>query len=107
MRVFLIADLQRKVGFGEGGDGVLVRVVGDELVSRPVTKAHAQFALAAIHDRGLGGGDDERRSWIAQVGEEDVLPQGRPDGTAHVLYVQHVVLEIFIEDARLNLERSL
>ncbi len=77
VRVFLIADLQGKVGFSKGGDGVLVRVVADEFVPRSIAKPHANFALAVIDYGGLGGGDDERRSGIGEVGEKDVLPLRR------------------------------
>ena len=44
VRLFLVADLQREIGFGKGGDGVLIGIVGNELVAGAIAQPHAQLA---------------------------------------------------------------
>ena len=54
----------------------------------------------------VGGGD----VWIGglgEVGEEDVVPDGGAGGGRDILYVKDAILELFVEDARLDFEGRL
>src|ERR1700754_1008837 len=58
-------------------------------------------------DKGFVGGDDVGRGWLRQVSEEDVPPEGCARSGENVLDVQHVVLEVFVEDTRLDFKGGL
>ena len=110
--VLLGAGLDGDIGGGEGGDVVLVGVVSDDLVLAAVEEMQAERlgvggVARSVDDDGLVGGGDVGGGGLGEVGEEDVVPEsgsggrdGRPD-------VEDVVLEVFVEDAGLDLEGGL
>ena len=61
----------------------------------------------AVDDDGLVGGGDVRVGRLGEVGEEDVMPESRACGRTDVLDVEDAVFELFVEDARLDLEGGL
>ena len=61
----------------------------------------------SVDDDGLGGGGDVGVGGFGEVGEEDVLPEGGSGGGGDVLDVEDAVLELFVEDAWLDLEGGL
>ena len=62
---------------------------------------------AGVGNEGLVGGDDVGVCGLGEVGEEEVVPGGGSGDRAHVLDVEDVVLEVFIEDAGLDFEGGL
>ena len=67
-----------------------------------------------IAETGLAGDDDGRVrggdvgvGGLGEVSEEDVVPKGGAGCGADVLDVEHVVMEVFVEDAGLDLEGGL
>ena len=79
------------------------RLVGHGFVAQSVAQAHDQFLRVVVDDGGRSGGGDHGIGRIADVGHEDLAPVGRARAGAHVLHVEHEVLEVLVEDARLNL----
>ena len=99
----LLAEGQRHVGGGEGGDIRLTRLVGDGLVADSVAQAHDQLLRIVIDHRGRSGGGDDGIGRIADVGHKDLAPIGCARTGAHVLYVEHEITKVLIKNARLNL----
>ena len=100
---------QRKgqVGLGEGGDVVLVGLIGDGFVLGSVAQPHDGVLISAIDDGGGLSGSDLGRSRVGEIGEEDLTPVRSARSGADILNVEDVILEVFVEDARLDLEGSL
>ncbi len=100
--------LHGQIGGGEGGDIVLARVAGGHIVAGPVGELQVQgLPAAAEHHRFLRG-DDVRRRRLREIGQEDVLPQGRAVGSRHdLLDIQNVVLQVLVEDPGLYLQGRL
>ena len=107
--IFLGADGQRKFRLQKGRNLVLgAAVVVYDLRARchsadasesdvgPLSATTASSAVVTLGSRR-----------IAQVGEEDALPARDACAGADILHVEHIVLEVFVEDARLNLKRGL
>jgi hypothetical protein len=63
--------------------------------------------ISAIDDGGAIGGGDLRRVGIGYVGQKDATPVGGAGASTHILHVEDVILEIFIEDAGLDFVGSL
>ena len=99
----LRVQLERTIGGCERGDVVLVGIVIDSVVLGSVAETHEQH-LGGIADHGGGRcGSDARRSGVADLGHEDLVPVGRACSGTHVLHVENEVLEFLVEDAGLNL----
>ena len=112
MSVFGGFGLDGDVGGGEGGDVVLVGVGGGGVVLATVDEMEADGLGVGgvggpVDDDGLSGGGDVGVGGLGEVGEEDVMPEGGSGGGSCVLDVEHAVLELFIEDPRLDFEGSL
>ena len=56
---------------------------------------------------GLSGSDDVGIGGLGEVGEEDMMPGGHAGAGADILHIEDVVLEVFVEDAGLDLEGCL
>ena len=107
VRVFLGVEGQRNRRFQEGGNLVLRdAVVAYLFVLGTIAQAHEDGMRAAVGHYGILGGRDLRRGWITQVGKEDPLPARGSCAGTNILHVEHIVLEIFVEDARLNLNEA-
>ena len=52
-------------------------------------------------------GGDLGSGGVGEIGEEDLAPVGGARGGADILHVEDVVLEVFVEDARLDFVGSL
>ena len=82
-----VSDLDGDVGGGEGGDVVLVGIVGRGLVLAAVEQMKTDGlgvggVGGSVDDDGLGGGGDVGGGGLGEVGEEDVLPDGGSGGGA-------------------------
>ncbi len=100
------------IGSGEGGDVVLVGVVGGGVMLASVDEVEADGlgvggVRGSVDDDGLGGGGDMGVGGLCEVGEEDVVPESGSGGGCCVLNVEDTILELFVEDARLDLEGGL
>ena len=88
-------------------DVVLLRLAGNRFVAGTIAEPHQEF-LRGIADHGRRcSRRDDRIGGIGDVGHEDLVPVGGACPAAHILHVEHGVAEILIEDARLDLKRSL
>ncbi len=110
--VLLGAGFDGDVGGGEGGDVVLVGIVGVGLMLAAVEEMEAEGlgvggVAGSADDDGLVGGGDVGGGGLGEVGEEDMMPEGGSGGGTDVLDVEDVVLEVFVEDAGLDLEGGL
>ena len=103
VHVALLAQRQRHIGGGKGGDVVLSGWPATVSCARAVAQPHQQFLGRVADHRGRGGGGDLRVGGIGDVGHEDLAPVGRARPGAHVLHIENKVLEVLVEDARLNL----
>ena len=103
VNVALLAEGQGHVGGGEGGDIGFTRLVGDGLVANSVAQAHDQLLRIVIDDGGGSGGGDDGIGRIADVGHKDLTPVGCARAGAHVLHVEHEIMKVLVEHARLNL----
>jgi hypothetical protein len=74
---FLLAGLHGHLGGEEGGDVVLARGGGGDVVAAAVGELHAEGLRAAGEDGGLVGGDDVGRGGMGEVGDEDVTARWR------------------------------
>src|ERR1700733_9325577 len=61
----------------------------------------------SVDDDSLGGGGDVGVGGLGEVGEEDVMPEGGSGGGGGVLDIEDAVLELFVEDSRLDFEGGL
>jgi hypothetical protein len=107
--VILGVELEGQVGGGEGGDVVLVWIGGGDLVLASVEQVEAEVLRAGVSRveyESLVGGGDVGICRLGEIGEEDVVPGGG-SARGNVLDVEDVVLEVFVEDAGLNLEGGL
>jgi len=103
--VVLILELDGDVGGGKSGDVVLVGIGLGDLVLAAIDQVQAKTLRVAADGRkrqSLLGGGDVGILLLGQVGEEDMIPDDGPFGWLHVLYKKDVVLEVLVEDARLN-----
>src|SRR6516164_7040941 len=87
----------------EGRDVVLVGIGGRSVVLAAIDEMEANglgvaVVCGAVDDDGLVGGGDERGGRLAEVGEEDVVPDGGAGGGSDVLDVEDVVFEVLVED---------
>ena len=74
----------------------------------PLASSRRRVLSCAAEDGGFVGGDDVGRGGLGEVGDEDVTPDGGAVGAGDdVLGVEDVVLEVFVEDAGLNLDGGL
>ena len=97
------AQLERAVGGGEGGDVVLIGLVGDSFVLGAVAEAHEEDLGGIADDSGGGGGGDARGCGVGDVGHEDLVPVGGAGAGADILDIEDEVLEVLVEDAGLDL----
>src|SRR5580658_10076116 len=105
MRMFVVRGyVNRNLGIVEGGDGIRVDGLGYDFLLSTVFQVKAQL-IGRIADQGaaLRQGDFGRRG-IAYIGQKYSSPQRLAVGGNRVLHIQHNVLEVLVEDARLDLE---
>ena len=110
--VFGGLGLDGDVGGGEGGDVVLVGVGGGGGVLATVEEMETDGLRVggvggSVDDDGLFGGGDVGVGGFGEVSEEDVMPESGSGGGGYVLDVEDAVLELFVEDAGLDLEGGL
>ena len=109
VRAFLLlTGLHGELGGEEGGDVVLAGIVEGDVVAAAVGELEAEGLVGTGEDGGFVGGDDVGGGGLGEVGDEDVTPDGGAVGAGDdVLCVEDVVLEVFVEDARLNFDGGL
>ncbi len=82
-------------------------MAGDRVVLGAIAQTHQQFLRRIVyHGRG-GRGRHQRSGRIGDIGHEDPVPIRRARSRAHILYVENAIAKVFVENARLNLVRSL
>ena len=72
-----------------------------------VDQMQVQTVLSFADDDGFPGQRDLWVGGVGEVGHEDALPHGGALRGLHVLYVENVLGESFVENSRLNFEGNL
>ena len=92
---------------GEGGNLILIRVLGLQLLLRALGKVHVDGVGIVRHDQTGSRDGNPGRRWVGNVGQEDAAPLRGVGASAHVLDVKHNILEVFVKYPRLNFKGGL
>ena len=104
---FGFGECDGQIGLGEGGDLVLLRVLGQGLLLRSLVEVHVDEVGIVGEDDAVAGHGDFGGGRVADIGEEDAAPARGVGAGADILDVEHQVFEIFVKDAGLNFKRGL
>ena len=97
------------VGFFKGRNGVLVWRAGIRvgIVRFAADQMQPDGIRAGRADDGFFGDGDLWSAGSADVGVKDIFPDRRAGSAGNVFHVEHVVLEVFVKNVRLDLKRNL
>ena len=91
----------------EGGDLVLVGILGIRFVSRPTGEMQVQSICPLADQQTLARQADSRRRRIRQIGEEYSLPQSSARHRLDILHIENAFWEPLVKHSRLHFERCL
>src|SRR5262249_44568545 len=91
----------------EGVDVVLGRGSGIGFMDLAVDQVQTQGIGSVARGNRLFGDGDFGRAGSADISQKDVLPRYYSRRSAYILNIEHVILEVIVEDPRLNLKQEL